>query len=163
MWRFVKNVGFTLIVPGTVGVYVPWMLAAPSGGAAALGLGARQLIAVVPLGFGAMVYLSCIWEFGVRGRGTPAPFDPPRNLVVWGPYRYVRNPMYLAVALVVLGWAVFFQSWSLLLYLAVVLACFHLFVLAIEEPSLERHFGAEYHAYRLAVRRWWPGRPYGSV
>ena len=165
MWRFIKNVIFTLVVPGTVGVYLPWMLAAP-GGAAALGWGSWQswqLAALLPLAAGALLYLACIWEFGTRGRGTPAPIDPPRTLVIWGPYRYVRNPMYIAVALVVLGWALFFRSPSLLVYLAVVLGFFQVFVLVIEEPSLERLFGADYDAYRRAVRRWWPGRPFGST
>jgi protein-S-isoprenylcysteine O-methyltransferase Ste14 len=163
MWRFAKNVIFTLVVPGTVGVYLPWMFAAPPGGASSLGWRGWQLVALVPLGVGALLYLGCIWEFGARGQGTPAPIDPPRKLVVWGPYRYVRNPMYIAVALVVLGWAVFFRSPLLLVYLAVVLGLFQVFVLTIEEPSLERLFGADYEAYRHAVRRWWPGRPFRST
>ena len=160
MWRFIKNVVFTLVVPGTVGVYVPWMLAAPPSRAASLGWGSWQLVALVPLAAGGLLYLASIWEFGVRGHGTPAPIDPPRTLVVWGPYRFVRNPMYIAVALVVLGWACFFQSPSLLWYLAVVVGFFLVVVLGIEEPSLEHAFGADYEAYRSAVRRWWPGRPF---
>jgi protein-S-isoprenylcysteine O-methyltransferase Ste14 len=163
MWRFTKNVLFTLVVPGTVGVYLPWSLGAPPAGATSLGWRIWQLVALVPLGLGVLLYLACIWEFGVRGHGTPAPIDPPRTLVVWGPYRYVRNPMYIAVALVVLGWVFFFQSPSLLAYLTVVLGFFQVFVLAIEEPSLYRLFGTDYEAYRRAVRRWLPGRPFGST
>jgi len=101
-----------------------------------------------------------VWQFATMGRGTPAIIDAPKRLVVRGPYRYVRNPMYLGVLLVVLGWAAFFEAPWLLRYAAAGALLFHVFVLLVEEPVLHRKFGAEYDSYRRAVRRWWPGRPY---
>ena len=99
----------------------------------------------------------CILSFAVIGRGTPAPFDPPRRLVVRGPYRYVRNPMYLGAGLALAGAALFYQSGALLGYASGFLVLMHLFVLLYEEPTLGRTFGQDYETYRQQVRRWWPG------
>lgn len=115
----------------------------------------------VPLPFGAPVLLAgcvvlgwCVRDFFVSGRGTLAPWDPPRALVRNGLYRYSRNPMYVGVLLITTGWAVSFRSWGLAGYAGVLLAGFHLRVLFHEEPWLERAFGAEWDAYRAAVPRW---------
>lgn len=97
--------------------------------------------------------------FVFRGRGTPAPFDPPRNLVVEGPYRYVRNPMYLGAALSLGGAALLYGSPWLAAYLGVFLTWAHLFVIGYEEPHLRRTFGDDYVAYEARVRRWLPARP----
>jgi protein-S-isoprenylcysteine O-methyltransferase Ste14 len=148
-----KNIFFTLLVPGTVGVYVPLLLA---GEARWPEWGAAQAVALVPLALGTVVYLRCLWAFGAVGRGTPAPIDPPRRLVVTGLYRYVRNPMYLGVLLVIAGWVVFFQSETLLTYGAVTALVLHLFVVLIEEPLLRRKFGDAYSEYSRTVNRWLP-------
>ena len=100
--------------------------------------------------------LWCVLTFALVGRGTPAPFDPPRRLVVRGPYRFVRNPMYIGAAIALAGAALFYRSLPLLGYLALFLLVTHLFVCVYEEPTLRRAFGAEYEAYCRRVRRWWP-------
>jgi protein-S-isoprenylcysteine O-methyltransferase Ste14 len=90
------------------------------------------------------------------GRGTPAPFDPPRRLVIRGPYRFVRNPMYIGAGLALSGAALFYESLPLLIYGGAFLLACHLFVLSYEEPTLKRTFGPDYEAYCHRVRRWWP-------
>jgi protein-S-isoprenylcysteine O-methyltransferase Ste14 len=103
--------------------------------------------------------LWCILTFALVGKGTPAPFDPPRRLVIAGPYRYLRNPMYLGAVLALSGAALFYRSIALLGYAVLFLIITHLFVVSYEEPTLTRVFGQQYHAYRAAVRRWVPRRP----
>jgi len=90
------------------------------------------------------------------GRGTPAPFDPPRRLVIRGPYRFVRNPMYVGAGLALAGAALFYESLPLLAYGGVFLLACHLFVLSYEEPTLKRTFGPDYEAYCHHVNRWRP-------
>ena len=155
MILFLTNLLFTVLIPGTVAVYLPLWL---SGGWRAVPVSA--LLLALPLFFaGAFLYFWCLWNFAVTGRGTPAPIDPPKKLIVRGPHRYVRNPMYLGVLTVVLGWAVLFRSLEILGYAAVVALLFHLVVLVVEEPSLRRLFGAEYEEYCRTVRRWIPSPP----
>jgi protein-S-isoprenylcysteine O-methyltransferase Ste14 len=95
-------------------------------------------------------------RFAIKGLGTPAPPLPTRHLVVSGLYRYVRNPMYVAVAAAIFGQALVFGNRTLLVYGAFVCLCFHLFVIAYEEPSLRARFGAEYSEFCAAVPRWIP-------
>jgi protein-S-isoprenylcysteine O-methyltransferase Ste14 len=97
-------------------------------------------------------------RFVAQGRGTPAPIAPTERLVVTGPYRYVRNPMYLAVLAAIVGQALVLWQGVLLTYAAVVCASFVAFVKAYEEPTLARRFGGQYAAYRRAVPGWWPRR-----
>src|SRR6267378_6706392 len=140
-----------IVLPGVAALLIPWLIVgAPDRpeGVAWLGL--------VPLGFGLVLFAWCVIEFGRRGRGTLAPWDAPRRFVAVGPYRLVRNPMYLGVASIVLGEAILLRSPSLLVYLAALAAAWHLFVILWEEPSLERTFGDEYRAYRARVPRWLP-------
>lgn len=103
---------------------------------------------------GALVAATCIATFIVRGRGTPAPFDPPRAFVVSGPYRYVRNPMYIGAASVIVGVGLALRSPSIVLLAAAFLAIMHLFVVIHEEPTLGRAFGESYQQYRSTVHRW---------
>lgn len=111
------------------------------------------LIAVV-VGLALMSELAA--AFAVYGRGTPAPFDPPRHLVVCGPYRYLRNPGYLGAVTALMGESLLVQS-GVVFLLAVFAACFfHLFVVYYEEPSLKRRFGKEYEDYVQRVSRWLP-------
>jgi protein-S-isoprenylcysteine O-methyltransferase Ste14 len=105
---------------------------------------------------GAAAALWCIFTFAFIGKGTPAPFDPPRRLVIQGPYRFVRNPMYIGAGLALAGAALFYQSWTLLLYTGLFFLATHLFVVVYEEPTLRRTFGAEYEAYCNRVGRWRP-------
>lgn len=105
---------------------------------------------------GALLALACVVTFIAIGKGTPAPFDPPRRLVVRGPYRFLRNPMYLGAALALAGAALVYHSLALLGYAAAFLVCFHFFVVFYEEPHLRRAFGSDYSAYCAAIHRWWP-------
>jgi protein-S-isoprenylcysteine O-methyltransferase Ste14 len=105
---------------------------------------------------GAVALLRAILRFAVEGLGTPAPVAPTRHLVVGGAYRYVRNPMYLAVLATIVGQALWLGRPVLLQYAAVFLATVAAFVLGYEEPALRRQFGEEYEAYVRAVPRWWP-------
>lgn len=154
MELLVKNLVFTGLVPGTVAGFVPWLLvgerAAASGGARFLGL---LLFAI-----GIAIYAWCVWDFASFGRGTPAPIDAPRHLVVRGLYRFSRNPMYLGVLTVVLGWAALFAHATLVVYAVCIFTLFHCFVVFYEEPHLSQLFGDEYAAYRDSVGRWL-GRP----
>jgi len=159
MWLFIKNLIFTLVVPGSVGGYLPLWIAAASGRTLAGPWTARQALGWVPIALGAGIYLWCMWDFATFGRGTPAPIDAPKRLVVRGPYRYVRNPMYVGVLTVITGWCVFFGFDVLGLYLVAVASGCHLFVLLYEEPTLRRLFGDDYASYCRSVRRWLPRRP----
>ncbi len=152
-----KNLLFTITVPGTVGVALPLWIAGRPVSAPTLGLG--PIVGLLLLVCAGVGYFWCLWEFAVTGRGTPAPVDPPKHLVVRGPYRIVRNPMYVSVALAVLGWAAYLHSARLLAYALVAVLCFHLFVVVVEEPTLQRKFGDAYEQYRRTVRRWIPTRP----
>ncbi len=150
MILWLKNILFTIVVPGTVAVYLPLFLVQDrSAGSIAVTLLGSSLVAA-----GGAIYLWCVWDFATFGRGTPAPIDAPRKLVVRGLYRYTRNPMYLGVLTVISGWAVVFQSLALVLYAVVVWVCFQAFILLYEEPHLRRVFGAEYEAYCQRVSRW---------
>ena len=106
--------------------------------------------------FGAIVTIACVVTFLVFGRGTPAPFDPPRRLVARGPYRFVRNPMSLGATMAIGGAALVYGSWGLGSYAAIFFAFMHAFVIAYEEPTLRETFGTPYDDYCGSVRRWWP-------
>jgi protein-S-isoprenylcysteine O-methyltransferase Ste14 len=105
---------------------------------------------------GAVVLLWCVRDFYVSGKGTLAPWDPPKNLVVVGLYRHVRNPMYIGVLLLVLGWSIYLSSFVLAAYLLVLAVGFHIRVLMFEEPWLESRFADEWRVYSAAVPRWLP-------
>lgn len=152
MVLLLKNLLFTVLVPGTVGVYVPLLLTESRSAAS----GVLFLAAVALLIGGGAIYAWCVWDFAAFGRGTPAPIDAPRRLVVRGLYRYTRNPMYVGLLTVLLGWLAMFRTLALLIYMVCVAVGFHLFVVAYEERHLERAFGAEYRDYRARVRRWLP-------
>lgn len=119
-------------------------------------LGLPQAAGLIATASGAALAVWCILNFAIIGRGTPAPFDPPRRLVVRGPYRYVRNPMYLGASLALVGAALYYQTAALLAYVGVFLLLMHVFVVSYEEPTLRQAFGEDYDAYCRQVRRWWP-------
>jgi protein-S-isoprenylcysteine O-methyltransferase Ste14 len=155
-WALFKTVGFTLVVPGTVGVLVPRWLVLGEGRREALPGVWWRWMGLLPLIAGAYIYLACAWDFAVTGLGTPAPIDMPRKLVVKGLYRFVRNPMYVGVTWVVLGQAVLFGSGSVGIYVISLWTIFHFFVVFYEEPVLSRKFGEDYQEYCLRVPRWLP-------
>lgn len=149
---------FVLLVPGTVAGWLPFYLA--RGGEAARGATpAMQAIGAALFLIGWAILLWCVRDFVRRGRGTPAPYDPPRALVTDGLYRFVRNPMYVGALTAILGVGVWYWSVPVFVYAAVMALVFHVRVVFFEEPVLARMFGAEFTAYRERVRRWLPTRP----
>lgn len=148
---------FLAIAPATVAGVVPWWIAGwrmrppPFTGARALG-------AILVLA-GVAAVLESFARFAIRGLGTPAPVLPPRRLVVSGLYRYVRNPMYVAVLSVIAGQGLLLGDLRVLGYGALVWLAFHLFVVGYEEPRLRQTFGGEYDAFRSRVPRWIPRPP----
>jgi len=108
---------------------------------------------------GGLLAAICIATFLTKGRGTPAPFDPPRQFVASGPYRYVRNPMYVGAAAVILGSGLIVASPSIVLLALAFNLVMHLFVVLYEEPALTDKFGASYQQYRSSVHRWLIRKP----
>jgi protein-S-isoprenylcysteine O-methyltransferase Ste14 len=149
---------FTLLAPGTVLVLIPGLLLA-SGVGPSLGLGPARWVGLPLVVLGVVAIGICFVDFVRRGRGTPAPYDPPRELVVAGLYRYVRNPQYVGVFLVSVGEALMTDAAILLGYAALLMVAYNLFVRLYEEPTLARMFGESYARYRESVPRWltrWP-------
>ncbi|MGH7607749.1 MAG: methyltransferase family protein [Gemmatimonadales bacterium] len=141
---------------GLLLVFVPQQILEEAGIRRPPRLGPIELAGVLVLVAGAGLAIACVFTFALVGRGTPAPFDPPRRLVVAGPYRWVRNPMYLGAGLVLLGAALFYGSIGLVLYTVAFWSAAHLFVLFYEEPALRRRFGPDYEEYARSRRRWIP-------
>jgi protein-S-isoprenylcysteine O-methyltransferase Ste14 len=147
---------FLAIAPGVVAGLLPWCL---TGWDSAEGLPLPVSVAgVLVVAVGVVVLLHAFARFVVEGLGTPAPVAPTRGLVAGGLYRYVRNPMYLAVAATIVGQAMILGRPVLLLYGAAFGIAVGSFVHFYEEPTLARQFGAEYEAYRRAVPAWLPRR-----
>src|SRR3989442_5226985 len=113
-----------------------------------------QPVGVVLMIVGVAVASSCVAVSGARGRGTPAPFDPPREFVAQGPYKYVRNPMYVGGLGVLAGFGLYQRSLAIVLFALVFISCAHLFVGFYEEPGLDRRFGQSYLDYKRSVNRW---------
>jgi protein-S-isoprenylcysteine O-methyltransferase Ste14 len=138
-----------LILPGIVAFLVPLLLLAPDAR-----MSVRSSLGLAPLATGVVLLLACVREFYTTGRGTLAPWAPPHTLVTTGPYRISRNPMYVAVLLVLLGWALSFRSLTLAGYAGVVMIAFHLRVVLYEEPRLSRTHGDQWVLYKAQVPRW---------
>jgi protein-S-isoprenylcysteine O-methyltransferase Ste14 len=149
-----KALFFTLLVPGTVTVLIPWLILGRPGVDAIPRLTPLRIFAVVVGSCGAGALLHCVRGFASYGKGTLAPVQPPELLVTRGLYRFNRNPMYLGVLAVLFAEFLFFERSGLVIYMAAMLACFHLFVVLYEEPRLTRQFGDRYRAYCRAVPRW---------
>ena len=147
---------FFLLLPLQVAGTVPWLLSRWRMGPPFWGWAGFRVVGVVLIAAGVPVLAAAIVRFVRQGRGVPTPVLTARHLVVSGLYRYVRNPMYIAVLSVIVGQGLLFGSAPVLRYAVVVAVGFHLFVLLHEEPSLRRRFGAEYEAYCRGVRRWRP-------
>jgi protein-S-isoprenylcysteine O-methyltransferase Ste14 len=153
-----KNILFTIIVPGTVTVVIPYLLVSRGAGSAPPSWGILQALALAVGGVGLAIYVRCVWDFASFGRGTPAPIDAPKRLVVRGLYRHVRNPMYVGVLLILFGEAAYFGSRGILRWALGFFIFAHLFVVLYEEPTLRRRFGEAYEEYCRSVGRWWPRR-----
>lgn len=123
------------------------------------GWAAPQFAAAAVFVIGAVVCLASVWTFIHRGRGTPAPFDPPVKFVRRGLYKWVRNPMYLGLLALVAGEALFIQSWHIAVYWVCLVCALHLLVVLYEEDALRRQFGAIYEDYKRDVSRWLPRKP----
>jgi protein-S-isoprenylcysteine O-methyltransferase Ste14 len=156
MFVLVRAVTYAALFIGLLLIYLPARLLSWSGIVRPAAIEVQQVAGMVIGAAGAAAALWCIFTFASIGRGTPAPFDPPRRLVIQGPYRFVRNPMYIGAGLALAGAALFYQSLPLLGYAGLFLLATHLFVVWYEEPTLGRTFGQEYEAYSRQVRRWWP-------
>jgi len=150
-----RSILWTLLFPGFFAGYLPWRY-----------FGVRDvdfnwqdpihLLAGALIAVGASLLLACIFEFARSGRGTLSPVDPPKELVVQGLYRYVRNPMYLSVLTIVAGEIILTRSEALLVYWLIFFTCANLFVMGYEEPYLRRQFGDSYERYTRTVGRWVP-------
>ena len=149
----IKTLIFTVFVPGTVAGYIPWRLRQQAMAVS----GAEEYAALAIIATGIAIYLhTAFWGFALVGGGTPAPIAPTKVLVVRGLHRFVRNPMYIGVALIIGGQAWLFHSRHIAIYMVCMLLVVHLFVISYEEPALRRQFGEEYDNYRATVPRWIP-------
>lgn len=158
LWLAFRSLAWAVLLPGLFAGYLPWRFF----GLAQVRLSPQRpwgVLGVLVIATGTGLLVACIWEFARSGRGTLAPVDPPRDLVVRGLYRYVRNPMYLSVTMIVLGEVLLTRSRPLLAYWAVWFLGVNLFVMGYEEPSLRRRFGVAYEDYCRRVGRWLPSRP----
>jgi len=156
MFVIFRAITYATLFIGFLLIYLPARVLASAGIVRPQQIAAPQIAGIIVASIGATLALWCIFTFATIGKGTPAPFDPPRRLVIRGPYRFVRNPMYIGAGLALGGAVVFYNSAPLLAYAAAFLVVCHLFVLAYEEPTLRRTFGADYEAYCQRVQRWWP-------
>jgi protein-S-isoprenylcysteine O-methyltransferase Ste14 len=152
------SLAFLALAPGTVAGLVPWWITRWRVQPAFLGAASRVAGALL-VGAGLAVLLDSFARFALRGRGTPAPILPPRHLVVTGLYRWVRNPMYVAVVSTIAGQGLLLGDGRVLAWAALVWLGCHLFVVGYEEPALRRTFGAEYDAFCASVPRWVPRPP----
>lgn len=144
----VRALAAFLLLPGVVAFLVPLLIVDPGRQAFV------SLWGLIPLLLGIVLLVACVREFYTVGRGTLAPWAPPTGLVMTGPYRWSRNPMYLGVLLILAGWAIGYRSWPLVVYAVAVVAAFHLRVVLHEEPRLARTFGEAWSRYRQRATRW---------
>jgi len=159
MRRILAIVGsaiFLVVAPGIVAGYVPWRICRWHVEAPLLGISSLRLVGVLLIAAGLTVLLDSFARFALQGLGTPAPIFPTRHLVVSGLFRYVRNPMYIAVVSLILGQGLFFGSFLVLEYGIAVFVGFYLFVLIYEEPTLLKSYGREYEQFCANVPRWIP-------
>ncbi len=152
MVLFLKNLAFTIVAPGTAAFLIPWLIV---GGKHTV-LGFMTFLSVLFFILGSAIYLWCVWDFATFGRGTPAPIDPPKKLVIRGLYQYSRNPMYVGVLILILAWAASFKAIILVVYALLISIAFHAVIIIYEEPHLRSLFGDSYLGYCARVPRWIP-------
>ena len=155
---FLKTLAHTLLIPGTVLALVPYLLVLRRRDPTLVEFDTWTLAGSLWVLAGIVIGSWCTFEFMIRGSGTPNPLDPPKLLVYRGLYRYVRNPMYVSVAVILLGETLLFRSVALAIYSAALLIGIHLLVVLYEEPILRRRFGESYDDYCKRVPRWVPWR-----
>ena len=149
-----KSLFFLILVPGLLIGYFPYLISTSD--TELLTFGAVRYLAFPLLLIGWVAMLWCFWNFLANGRGTPAPIDPPKELVAVGLYRYVRNPMYVAGIIALFGWILWSPSLPLIVAPFLFFTAAHLFVTGYEEPTLKKKFGAAYEEYCKRVPRWIP-------
>src|SRR5215510_11756155 len=147
---------FFVVAPTSLAGLVPWWITHWELRPPFFDLDATRAIGILLIVAGLPGIVDSFARFALQGLGTPAPVAPPQNLVVTGLYRYVRNPIYVALVAVIFGQALLFGDWRLLGYGALIWLALHIFVLAYEEPTLRQSYGAEYESYRANVPRWLP-------
>lgn len=147
---------YAALFVGLLLVYLPGRVLSRAGSVRPAESSVQRVLGLTIATAGGLLAVWCILTFVAIGRGTPAPFDPPRRLVTRGPYRFVRNPMYIGAGLALAGAALYSASFPLLAYAAVFVLVTHLLVVGYEETALRQSFGEEYEAYCSRVRRWWP-------
>ncbi len=148
-----RSLLFLIVAPGMVAGYIPLGLLLWG---SQIETGVFAYLALPLWLIGGMILLWSFWNFLNEGRGTPAPIDPPKELVAAGFYRYVRNPMYMGILAMIIGYFLWFKYWNLLIYAVVVFMAFNTFVMYYEEPTLKRKFGVAYEEYCKRVPRWIP-------
>jgi protein-S-isoprenylcysteine O-methyltransferase Ste14 len=158
MFVLARAATYSALFIGLFLIFLPDRILSATGVVRPPDIGVWQIGGMVLGASGGAIVLSCVLAFAFVGKGTPAPFDAPRRLVVLGPYRLVRNPMYIGAFLALAGAALYCQSTALLLYAGIFLLATHLMVVLYEEPTLRRTFGSDYALYCARVSRWWPGR-----
>lgn len=152
---FFRNLFFTILQPGIVAILIPyWILSFRIQSFFGSSFTLLQYLAIAIFIMGVILLLICIADFAIKGKGTLSPADPTKKLVVSGPYRYSRNPMYVGVTMMLVGEAIFFQSVALWIYAGLIFTAFFLFVRFFEEPRLLEDFGDDYKKYCKSVRRW---------
>lgn len=148
-----KSLFFLIFVPGLFVGYVPFAFLLKGPG---MQTGFFAYLAFPLWAIGGIIILWCFWDFLIKGKGTPAPIEPPKELVVSGLYNYIRNPMYVGAELMLIGHFLWLGIWLLLAYAAFFFLAFHTFILLYEEPTLKKKFGTAYEDYLKRVPRWIP-------
>ena len=158
MFVLARAATYAALFIGVLLIVLPGRILSATGIVGPATIGAPQVAGAILGAAGAALAVACIVAFAVIGKGTPAPFDPPRRLVNRGPYRVIRNPMYIGAGLALAGAALFYRSMSLLSYAALFLLITHVFVVVYEEPTLRQTFDGDYTTYCQTTGRWWPKR-----
>jgi protein-S-isoprenylcysteine O-methyltransferase Ste14 len=158
MFVIVRAITYAALFIGLVLIYVPARLLDWSGIVRPEVIEFLQITGAIITTIGGVIALWCVYTFATIGKGTPAPFDPPRRLVTRGPYQFVRNPMYIGADLALIGAALFYESLSLLGYVSILFLATHSFIVLYEETTLRQTFGDEYEEYCREVNRWLPGK-----
>jgi len=148
-----KSLLYLIIEAGLFALYIPLALLRSG---PRIETGVISFLAIPLWLIGGLIVLRCFWDFTFKGHGTPVPMDPPKELVVTGFYRYIRNPIYVGVLSIFLGHFLWFGYWALLIYTVFAFIGVHSFVVLYEEPTLKRKFGASYEEYLKKAPRWIP-------
>jgi protein-S-isoprenylcysteine O-methyltransferase Ste14 len=154
MQLVIRSIFFTITLPGVGILLIPYLILLISDSNTSLDFSPVSLSGIILWIISFFCLLYCIWSFAFHGRGTLAPLDPPKLLVVQGLYQYTRNPMYLAVFGALISEALIFHSFGILMYSLIAFVLFHIFVVHYEEPKLLSEFGIAYDQYRQAIPRW---------